>query len=143
MAGVAGCATLVDIQPLATARVDQAAYELRGVDLAPLQREAQRLCPAGAEVLRQAVQGQFRPMDSDSRVARWLGQAGQWIDPPQRQAQLVVLCHATPLDRLIAPGVAQQPADAGLVPAHSREPAAAAPGEALAAAPIGPVMPEW
>ena len=138
-AGIAGCASAVDIRFLATGRANQPAYEMRGQDLAPLQREAQRLCPAGAEVLRQAVAGQARPADGASRVSRWLGQAGQWIDPPQRQAQLVVLCRAAPQDLLIVP----QPAAAGPLAASPQDATSGAPAEAVAAAPIGPVMPAW
>lgn len=116
---------------------------MRGQDLAPLQREAQRLCPAGAEVLRQAVAGQARPADGANRVSRWLGQAGQWIDPPQRQAQLVVLCRAAPQDLLIAAATVPQPAAAVPLAASPQDATPGAPAEAVAAAPIGPVMPAW
>lgn len=140
---MAGCASSLDIRPLATGRVDLAAYELRGQDLAPLQREAQRLCPAGAEVLRHAVAGQTRQIDSSSPVSRWLGQAGRWMDPPQAQAQMVVLCRAMPQDSLIAPGGVPPPAGLAAAAPRPSPASASVPDQALAAAPIGPVMPEW
>ena len=140
---VMGCAATVEVRPLATGHVDIAAFELRGNDLAPLRREAQRLCPAGAEVLRQAVSGTSRVDMDDSFVSRWWVPLSLKLDAAATHAQLTVLCRPAPQDRVI---------DAARLPAQglSRTPTTAQTDAAidtvippLAAAPIGPVMPEW
>ena len=86
-----GCSAVVDVRSLATGRVDVPAYELRGPELAVLQREARRLCPQGGEVLRQSGRDQ-RPANSDGSMRQWMNAANEVLDPPKRQSQLVVVC---------------------------------------------------
>jgi hypothetical protein len=132
---LAGCASLLEVRPLATARADQSAYELSGSDLAALRHEAGQLCPAGGEVLRQAAREQ-RPQAADSRMERWMTVPSAWISPPERQAQLVVLCNPV-VNRHLLTVAAAVPVDG----------AASVPGLAAAlgapVAPIGPVSVEW
>jgi len=127
--GLTGCGSLVDVRTVATGRADVAAYELRGTDLAPLKREAQRLCPQGADILRAAGRDQ-RPERDDTRLRRWASLAGEWIDPPQREAQLLLVCKDAPGGSLV-PSVEQSAA------------AEAAARAAKAAPPIGPLNIEW
>ena len=86
-----GCSAVVDVRSLATGRVDVPAYELRGPELAMLQREARRLCPQGGEVLRQSGRDQ-RPANGDGSLRQWMNAANEVLDPPKRQSQLVVVC---------------------------------------------------
>ena len=86
-----GCSAVVDVRSLATGRVDVPAYELRGPELAMLQREARRLCPQGGEVLRQSGRDQ-RPANGDGNLRQWMNAANEVLDPPKRQSQLVVVC---------------------------------------------------
>ena len=127
---VAGCGSMMDVRPLATGRADVAAYELTGAELAPLRREAQRLCPQGGEILRQAGRDQ-RPEAIDGRVRRWMNASGEWLTPPVRNAQLVVLCRESPGIQLLL--AASKVADTAPGPAD----------EAPAAAPLGPISVEW
>jgi hypothetical protein len=127
--GLSACATRMEVRPLATGRSDVAAYELAGADLSALQREAQRLCPDGGEIHRQASQLQ-RPENVDGFWQGWLTQTSAWIDPPQRAAQLVVVCRAQPGRAVVQP--ASMPA----------APASGAAG-AVAALPTGPLTIEW
>ena len=121
------CSSLVDIRPLATGRVEVSAYELRGAELAPLQREARRLCPQGGDILRQAGMD-ARPVDDEGRLRRWMIATSEVLDPPKRLAQLVVVCKPTP----DAASFAAQPPAAAVA-----EPVAAAP------MPVGPITAEW
>ena len=86
-----GCSAVVDVRSLATGRVDVPAYELRGPELAMLQREARRLCPQGGEVLRQSGRDR-RPANGDGSLRQWMNAANEVLDPPKRQSQLVVVC---------------------------------------------------
>ena len=86
-----GCSAVVDVRSLATGRVDVPAYELRGPELAVLQREARRLCPQGGEVMRQSGRDQ-RPANNDGSLRQWMNAANEVLDPPKRQSQLVVVC---------------------------------------------------
>lgn len=128
-ATLCSCASYLEVRSLATGRADQAAYELTGSEAAALQQEASRLCPQGAEILRQAVQAQ-RPQ-VDGSASQRLGLPGEWLEPPRRTAQLVVLCHESPPGLLL--GAARLPASAASAGAVDRPPAA----------PIGPVSVEW
>ena len=120
------CSSLVDIRPLATGRVDVSAYELRGADLAPLQREARRLCPQGGDILRQAGL-EARHERDEGHLQRWMNATSEVLDPPKRHAQLVVMCKPAPS----ATSFAAQP------PINLAEPVAAAP------IPLGPITAEW
>ena len=86
-----GCSAVVDVRSLATGRVDVPAYELRGPELAVLQREARRLCPQGGQVVRQSGHDQ-RPANGDGSLRQWMNVANKVLDPPKRQSQLVVVC---------------------------------------------------
>ena len=86
-----GCSAVVDVRSLATGRVDVPAYELRGPELAVLQREVRRLCPQGGEVVRQSGHDQ-RPANGDGSLRQWMNVANEVLDPPKRQSQLVVVC---------------------------------------------------
>lgn len=88
---VTGCSVVVDVRSLATGRVDVSAFELRGPELAVLQREARRLCPQGGEVMRQSGRDQ-RPANGDGSLRQWMNAANEVLDPPKRQSQLVVVC---------------------------------------------------
>ncbi len=120
-----GCA-VVDVRPLTTGRVDVAAYELRGPALAPLRREAQRLCPQGADILRQTNRDQL-PADEAGRVGRWLQTAAAWVEPPRRAAQMMLVCKESAAD-LVLPAAAA---------------AETAPTDAPASLPAGPITAEW
>lgn len=149
---------MVELRPLATGRADTDAYELRGVDLAALKREAQRRCPQGAEVLRQAESGQSAGEPEGGRLGRWMQVAATWVDPPVRQAQLLVVCRADPQRVALAPAPAPAPSKAratetagGPPPRPSQLPYGEAPPAldiapvlpSLPAPPIGPIDPTW
>ena len=120
------CSSLVDVRPLATGRVDVSAYELRGAELAPLQREARRLCPQGGDILRQAGLD-ARHLSDEGRLQRWMNATSEVLAPPKRHAQLVVMCKPV----LDAGSFAAQPA------VSLAEPVAAVP------MPVGPITAEW
>lgn len=128
---LAGCSSLVDVRTLATGRSDVAAYELRGSELGPLRREAQRLCPQGGEVLRQAgIEQHPERLDrDDGRLRRWASAAGDWVNPPRREAQMMLLCKDSP--------------GAGTVQSADERAAAAAAVAAAAHPPIGPLNVDW
>lgn len=133
---VAGCSTWVDVRPLATSRADVEAFVLRGPDLAMLRREVLRRCPQGAEVLRQAARDQQAAADDDGRITRWLNRASAWVDPPQREAQMMVMCHRSPQGVVLALAKVADPAAPG-------DETVAAPPADSAAPPTGPITPEW
>ena len=158
---LAGCASSLDVRTLATGRADQSAFELTGRDLAALRREAGLLCPTGGEILRQTSRDQ-RLEAADSRLERWVHRSSLWITPPERQAQMMVLCHpvadrhllaaaalrsttAVPID---APAFALGAPSAAASAAINAVPVAAPSAERSAApnppsAPIGPLSVEW
>ena len=115
---------------MATGQTDRPAYELTGGDLPALRREAQKLCTGGGDIVRQASAGQ-RPEAVDGRMQRWLNKTNAFFDPPVQQAQLVVVCLPDKLRTLAT----LAPAEAASAPALVAEP--------VAAAPIGPLIPEW
>lgn len=89
--GMTGCATPMEVRPLATGRSDVAAYELTGADLGVLRSEARRLCPQGGEVLRQSGQPSMR-VESAGSLRGAMDRATAWADPPPPSAQLMVVC---------------------------------------------------
>ncbi len=103
-----GCASQVRIAPLATGRIDVAAYELRGPSLDAVRHEAARLCPQGAEVLRQSQSGAVT-LPAASMLQR-VGVLVDTLDPPRTEAQLMVLCKERRADRTIASTAAASPA---------------------------------
>ena len=158
---LAGCASTLDVRTLATARADQSAFELTGRDLAALRREASLLCPKGGEILRQTARDQ-RLEAADSRLERWVHLSSLWITAPDRQAQMMVLCHPVADRHLLAAAASRSttavpidaPASAPGAPsaAASTVPSAevsAVPSAARRAAPnppsapIGPLSVEW
>ena len=130
---VSGCATPLDVRPLATGRSGVSAYELNGADVHSLRRAAQRLCPLGGDVVREAGFG----LPPEAEAGRWrstLNTLAAWVEPPRRQAQLVVLC------REAGDRASLQAALHGLQqPAPVVEPQP----EVTAALPVGPIQPEW
>ncbi len=124
---VAGCSSVVRVQPLATSRVEVAAYNLRGPSLDALRHEAARLCVNGGEVLRQSQSGSRRAA-TDGPQSRWASSAMDWVDPPQGEAQMMVVCRAQAADRAIAP--APVPAAPAAPPLASVAPASASADEA-------------
>ena len=134
MLGLSGCASLLDVRTLTTGRSDVSAYELNGSDLDALRREAQRLCPLGGEILRQAGQ-HHQPELSGGRWRSALNTATAWAEAPRQAAQLVLLCRE-PGDRfrLQAAVPAAAPASASMAPTESH---------LTAALPVGPITPEW
>lgn len=96
LCSITGCAATLKVVPLATADVAVAAYELRGDDVARLRDEAARLCGGEADVLRESYAAQSRPAPDSGRISAWLHTASQWVDPPNRQAQLMVRCAGNP-----------------------------------------------
>lgn len=138
-AWLAGCATPLEVRPLATGRVDVSAYELIGADPGALRREAQRLCPQGGEIVRQATQHQS-PEKIDGRLRAWMNDAALWIDPPQRSAQMTVVCREVAGQNQIQAAAAA--ANASLkAPAPSLTPAPTT--EVTAGVPVGPLNIEW
>ena len=134
----AGCSTWVDVRPLATSRADVEAYELRGPDLDVLRREVLRRCPQGAEVLRQAARDQQAAAENGGSIGGWMSRAPAWVDPPNREAQMVVLCKPNPQGVALAlPRVADE-----AMPGGPTTPAATADKDS-AVLPIGPITPEW
>ncbi|MBL0147864.1 MAG: hypothetical protein IPP87_03675 [Ideonella sp.] len=79
----------MDIRPQISA-TGQPAYELRGTQLTVLQAEVTRLCPNGADVLRQ-TQRYERPEAEPGFVKRW---TIELLDPPHTEAQMQVVCRA-------------------------------------------------
>ena len=147
---------MVELRPLATGRADTDAFELRGTDLAVLKREALRRCPQGAEVLRQAERGQTLTEPDGGRLSRWMQVASAWVDPPVRQAQLLVVCRADPLRMALAvpaPSMARVSPEVTAIPPPRPSPqpyGEGPPAEALVpvqpnlpAPPIGPIDPTW
>lgn len=132
------CSTWVEVRPLATGRADVEAFELRGPDLAMLRREVLRRCPQGAEVLRQAARDQHTAADNDGGIARWALRVAAWVDPPQRDAQMMVLCKPSPDGATLA--LARPAGDAA--PGLHNAPAAATEPD-VAALPTGPISAEW
>ena len=124
-----GCSSLIDVRPLATGRVDTSAYELRGPTLEPLRREALRLCPQGADILRQTARDQRPELDA-GRINLWLNTATQWVTPPMQQAQMMIVCKPSSLELAMAPPE---------LPAMTVEPAL----PSLPNLPIGPIQPQW
>ena len=129
-----GCTSMQDVRSLATGRSDVSVYELNGSDLVALRDEAQRLCPLGGEILRQAGP----PVPPGQPTGRWaqaLNSAAAWAEPPRQTAQLVVVCRE-PGDRfrLQAVAAAAAPASAAAAPAA---------GHLAAILPVGPITPEW
>ncbi|MBI3368601.1 MAG: hypothetical protein HY021_09230 [Burkholderiales bacterium] len=92
MALMAGCAAPVQVRPMATG-TPQGAFELRGASLVELQKEADRLCPRGADVQRQSVRYE-RPENRDGLIRRWAQPAIDWMIPPDSEAQMMVICKA-------------------------------------------------
>ena len=124
------CGSVVEVRPLATGRIDVAAYELRGAALVLLKREAQKQCPQGAEIQRQAGRSEHRPAPpaDAGRLRRWAHASADWLAPPKRDAQLVVVCKESPGD-LLLPAEAEAAGDPG--------------GEAGVAAPPAPITAQW
>lgn len=109
VAALGGCASRVEVRSLATGRAELAAYELRGAEPEDLLRTAQRLCPQGGEILHQAQRG--RPSEPSTNVAlRWARAAGDTLDPPQREAQLRLLCKDAPQAGWLAASASAAPA---------------------------------
>ena len=134
LAWLAGCATPVERRSLATGQVDRQAYELNGPDLPALQREAQRLCPTGVDVVRAASQGQSPPAELADDAAiwrRWVALAGNSLQPPTGVAQMVVVCQASGRSRPAAQTAA--PAQTAQIPGTAQ----AAPAAHAAQAPQG------
>lgn len=86
---------------MATGRPDVSAYELRGSDVAQLKRQAQRQCPQGGDILRQAGRSDQRPAPDGGHLSRWAHATGNWLAPPNREAQLVVVCKEVVADLLL------------------------------------------
>ena len=116
---------------MATGQIDRPAYELNGSDLLALRREAQKLCIGGGDIIRQASAGQ-RPEAVDGRMQRWLNKTTAVFDPPLQQAQLVVVCLPDGLRSMAA-----------LPPVPVAASAPAVHALPVAAAPVGPLTPEW
>lgn len=138
----AGCSTWVDVRPLATGRADVQAYELRGPELEVLRREVLRRCPQGAEVMRQAARDQQAAAENGGSVGGniggWMSRAPAWVDPPNREAQMVVLCKPKPQSVALAlPRVADE-----ATPGAPTTLAATADKDSTVL-PIGPITPEW
>ncbi len=130
---LAGCASQTEVRALATGRADVSAYELNGGDLLALRQAAQRLCPMGGEILREA--GHSLPPDAEA--GHWRSAVhtlSAWIEPPRRPAQVG--------------GMGREPGDRQRLQPQTPRPQAApqpptAPAEVTAGLPVGPINPEW
>lgn len=139
LAAGSGCSTGLEVRHLATGRVDTEAFELRGPDLDQLRREALRRCPQGAEVLRQAERDQrAASAGADGRIERWMTRAAAWVDPPQREAQLLLVCKTSAKAEWLLPAAAADPASR---PKHTSAPVPESAEEGPL--PVGPILPEW
>jgi hypothetical protein len=128
-----GCATPVEVRPMATGRSDASAYTLSGADVHQLRREARRLCPLGGEIVREA--GYSLPPEADA--GRWRSTwntLSAWVEPPRLPAQLVVVCREGG-DRANLQATLAPPPEAHTEPAPAPE--------LSAALPVGPINPEW
>ena len=136
--GLAACGSTMEVRSLATGRAGLSAYELTGADAGALRREAQRLCPAGGEILRSASLDQAHDA-VDGRLRGWLNATTDWLDPPRRAAQLMVLCRgpadaealraAAPASRASAPAAqAEAPPSPMRVAAATPMPVTTTPG---------------
>lgn len=90
---LAACGQM-QVRSLATGAVERPAYQLSGASVAQLRGEAQRLCPNGADILRQS---QRTDSGHDGSVAeawygRWWQQTRTTLAPESKQSQLMVLC---------------------------------------------------
>ncbi|MDO9002273.1 MAG: hypothetical protein Q7V20_02325 [Aquabacterium sp.] len=94
LAALLGCAT-VRVTPVATGS-GEAAYELAGTSIAQLEAEAQRLCPHGYDVRRQAHHYQRMANDQLYPVRLWDRITGNLNTPTNDKAQMAVLCKAPP-----------------------------------------------
>lgn len=116
-AGLAGCAGVVRIVPVATGQADTPAYELFGPSLAHLKAEALRRCPQGARILRAAEAGERRGAPEAGVVARWLVRGTDVLVPPSGSAQMMVLCQpAAGGDQLVGRSPLGQGTTAGAAP---------------------------
>lgn len=136
-----GCAATLHVQPLATGRNDMAAYALTGADLDMLRREAQRLCPLGGDILRQAGAHQ-RMHKPDSRWRAALTTAARWADPPDATAQLMVLCRQDSEHNRISAS-APKPAKAETAAETAVGSVTVQPSDVPAAMPVGPTTAQW
>lgn len=100
---MAGCGS-IQVRPLATGVVEQSAYQLSGSSLSSLRSEAQRLCPQGGEVLRQAqrVEGGHEGGQGERWYGRWWQQTRNTLAPASQEAQLLVLCQPVPGSSVLA-----------------------------------------
>lgn len=131
------CAAGPNVQTLATGRADVSAYALNGSDLEQLRQEARRLCPLGGEVLRQSTQGAPTVETADGRWRRALQTTALWLDPPQRSAQLLIVCREPGERMRLTPPAAVSAASKSTPPAPASAP------EWSVALPVGPITPEW
>ncbi len=144
-----GCAGTVQVQPLATGRSAVQAYVLTGVDPQALRHQAQRLCPLGADVLRQATaRAPAEKINSRWRAA--LAHTAAWLEPPQPAAQIVVVCAASAEQARVEPPAAPAPAAAPKPPKtaasaaeQASDQAAGQAAAALQALPVGPTVVQW
>ena len=118
---------------MATGRADMAAYELNGGDLHSLRSQAQRLCPLGGEIVREAGHS-LPPEASAGRWRSTVNTLAAWTEPPSRPAQLVVVCRKSGDHDKLQAVVAPAPVEPLTTSLSS---------ELTAALPIGPINPEW
>lgn len=88
-ATLSACATRMDVSTVAHAGGADA-YELRGHSMQALQAEAGRLCPNGADVLRQWSQHERAEAESGF-LRRW---TVDLVDRPATRAQLQIVCRS-------------------------------------------------
>lgn len=94
LAALMGCAT-VQVTRVATGG-PETAYELAGTSIAQLEAEAQRLCPHGYDVRRQAHHYQRMANDQLYPVRLWDRITGNLNTPTNNKAQMAVVCKAPP-----------------------------------------------
>lgn len=100
---VSGCAQLQVHRQSANPEV--VTYELRGPTLAHLQTEANRLCPSGFDVARQAESDVRQP--GGYRVIQWWNQGLSWLEDERREAQMVITCRPVAQEKSAAPAEVQ------------------------------------
>jgi len=115
-ASLLGCAS-VTVHRVTNA-APEAAYELEGMSLDELDKEAQRLCPHGHDT-RRAWQSYRRMANDEVFYVRWWNKVSDTLSAPTPgRAQLAIVCKPAPAPNA-APSAAVNAAPAAPAPASA------------------------